>query len=408
MKKRKEEEIESLLKELPRVEDRQSKEDLYRSISPKLNKQKRKVAPWVLPTVASVAVVLLMAVFIPVFFGNMNPSTMEESSNDERAASESSSTEEEKEDTGQDSALLEDEEDHSDKGEESSKIQEVKPNDEEAVEEETVPPDEPDSQEGEAIQESTNLDSLIMASSEQPAPIVAHPGMNAEVIIPLAASSNNNIPFGAMGLSERVIEELEYDVNEEEQRATVTFPDQFTVNGSAWAKAIVDSIRWELEAYEVTTIEVQSESGAPVSLGNYGEVEELPVINEGEYYYKVYQYEDAAERFLVPIPAAQTISFKDALAKMKEKGDGLYVTPAVPDHVKFSSINENEGLVTIQIEHQAWASEQQLLTMVEAVLATAKQFGYEEVSFEGINVRRFSSYDLDNPIPVPSAVNPIR
>lgn len=50
---------------------------------------------------------------------------------------------------------------------------------------------------------------------------------------------------------------------------------------------------------------------------------------------------------------------------------------------------------------------QELLTMVEAILMTAKSFGFDSVKFENMSIQQIGNYDLNNPIKDPNGVNPI-
>ncbi|UOK56899.1 hypothetical protein MGI18_19400 [Bacillus sp. OVS6] len=45
--------------------------------------------------------------------------------------------------------------------------------------------------------------------------------------------------------------------------------------------------------------------------------------------------------------------------------------------------------------------------MLEAILMTAKEFGYENVKFEGINVDRVGDMNVTEAVPVPFSPNPV-
>ncbi|WP_406944058.1 hypothetical protein ACJA3J_11535 [Halobacillus sp. SY10] len=408
MKKRNDEDIKKVLGELPSMDDRQSKETLYQKVSSRVNTPKRKVAPWLFPGLATIAVLLVLAVFIPVFFSNNGMLTVEESADRANENAESSSATEETA-PSLDSSTSESEE-------ESAEIKEAEP----SSEDKDLPPEENAEEESQEKEEESKLEetqeepeaeleSLVLRSDEGGYDTVSYPGKNAEVILPTLQKQQEVDTFSPerYGLAERAVEGIEYEVDETEGSAVVTFPDGFTVSGSAWASAIVESIRWDLENFQLEEIFVQTESGNPVNLGSYGEMSEVPVIQQREYIFQLYQYEGSSERLLAPISVDGSPTFQDALSLMKEKGRGLFVSPAVPEHVQFTSTTVDEGIVNINLQHESWASEQQLLTMVEAILVTAGQFGFEKVKFTGINVREFSTYDLEEPIDVPDRINPV-
>ncbi|MBX0356179.1 hypothetical protein [Halobacillus sp. Nhm2S1] len=404
MKKRSDEDIKEALGNLPSMEDRQSKDLLYQKVSSRVNKPKRKAAPWLFPGLATIAVLLVLAVFIPVFFSNNGMLTVEESADRTNENAESSTANEETTPSFDSPP--------SENGEENAEIKETEP----SSEEKNLPSeknDENQTQENASKLEEkqgepdTELDSLVLSKDEDGYTTRSYPGKNGEVILPIPQKQEASFTPERYGLAERAVGELEYQVDETEGSAVVTFPDGFNVSGSAWASAIVESIRWDLENFNLDEIIVQTESGNPVSLGSYGEISEVPVIQQGEYIFQLYQYEDSPERLLAPISVDGSPTFQDALSMMKERGRGLYVSPAVPEHVQFNTVTADEGVVSINLQHESWAGEQQLLTMVEAILATAGQFGFEKVKFNGVNVSKFSTYDLEEPIDVPQGINPV-
>ncbi|CDQ19460.1 hypothetical protein SAMN05192559_104313 [Halobacillus karajensis] len=404
--KRKDKELEQLMKRLPSVEDRQSKEDLYQKISARVNKQKRKKAPWVLPGLATMAVVLVLAVFIPVFLNDNQLLTVDESSKDTHENKEFSTSS--SEDHSSDQTFQSKEADR-------AEIEEAKPHRSKQKEEQpAIEGNEEETEEQESgsapLANDSELDSMITMSSNNGFEIMAYPGRNAEVVLPLSINKEaSKIDLDKYGLADRMTTSLQYEINEQKAEAVVIFPNDFQVNGSASTQTIVESIRWELEnvAPQLERILIRKENGNPVVLGNYGEMTELPVIEQGEYIFMLYQFEDLSERLLVPIAIDTPLTFQEALKNMKEKGNGLFVKPPVPEHVQFTTIQSKEGLVTIELHHKSWASEQQVLTMIEAILATGAQFGFKEIQFKGLNVSEFSTYNLKEPIPVPERINPI-
>ncbi|SFK01434.1 hypothetical protein SAMN04487936_106147 [Halobacillus dabanensis] len=408
MKKHKDEDVENLLNKLPSIEDRQSKEAVFQKVSSRVNKKKRKTPPWLLPGMATIAAVVLLAVFIPVYFNNNNEMFTGEESTDQMHTTSDTYSSSEFEETEEAIPSAEDE----------SEVEEARP-EENDNEREDASIAEDDGKESEVpkteennvqtVEDTNGFNSLIAGPNIEQYETVTYPGMNGEVVLPLVPVTENleQVPSTSYGLAERATSDLKYEISEQGDTVTVIFPEDFSVSGSSWTQAIIESIRWDLAHLETDTIMIQTESGAPVPLGNYGEMTEIPAIKNGEYVFKLYQYEGSDEQLLAPVAVEASPSFLEALHLMKESGQALYVKPAIPSHVQFTEVSTEEGLVTINVDHQAWASEQQLLTMVEAILATAEQFGFHAVQFEGINVREFSPYNLDEPIAVPEKINPM-
>ncbi|WP_226579444.1 hypothetical protein [Halobacillus litoralis] len=389
MKKQKNNDVEKRLRQLPSLKDHQSKEKLYLSVRARVNIPERKFPPWLFPSLATLTVILLLTVFIPTFINQMNPVTMEDSSEGSHSKSDSS-LEESK------GAEKLPEQDKTDKNhpleKNSNQTQEHSSTD-------------THSNDSNTSEDSVEVNSLLAGNGE--GKTYAYPGMNGETVVPLTQTSSlsDRVPAGSLGLSERITEDLTIDI--EQGRAKVIFPDQFKVSGSSYSQMVIDSIRWELEGENIKTIQLETSSGRAVPLGNYGEVKELSPIEKGEYIFKLYQFEGSSHKFLAPVQVPDETSFREALQMMKTRGNEKFITSPVPGHVQLATVETSSEEVSIQVEHQAWASEQQVLTMMEAIMATAHQFGYKEVKFEGIQVQSFSFYDLDQPIQVPEKVNPI-
>ncbi|ARI77214.1 hypothetical protein [Halobacillus mangrovi] len=394
-KHRTDEELENMLRQLPPIEDHQSKQELYHKISPEVQKTKRKMAPWIMPSLATAVVILLLAVVIPVFLNMVNSSQMEQSTSD-NSASEANRTME--------SAEMPDESVDPENSQPSTEGAKTERESEQSVSSSTE----------EANQSSLDKQAELAEQTENSLVKEVLPGKNAQVIIPFTkvyenGRSEDNQAFvpSEYGLSESLLKDVQIDIEDHEKRATVTFPDDFTVNGSTWAEMLTESIRWKVEAYSVETIKLESTSGGAVHIGPYGEINELTPINNGEYYYQLYKTPDSPTEFLVPLKLDEGRTILEALMEMKKEKHLNYVSPPVPAHVKFSSVSEREGQLLVEVSHGKWSNEREVTTMIEAILMTAKQFGYENVQLDGIKLAGFSAYNLEEPIGVPERMNTI-
>ncbi|MGP4070278.1 hypothetical protein [Halobacillus sp. B29] len=381
-----EDELKELLGEFPKIEDKQNKENLYRSIEPKLNKRKRRIAPWITPSMATAAVLLILAIVLPVLLSSLPTNEYSGSADQEESSTESAN------ESGRDQAETTEQK--------PSEIEDSSRN------EDTTPSS--DNNETESpftLQDrSPDIESYVL------------PGKNGEVVVPFTVikpgdQEDKNISSlvnpAEWGLAEDLIKDLTFNIDEERNQAEVIFPDNFSISGSAYTSIISESIRWKLYPYEVKNIKLQTESGSPVVLGNLGKIETLPVVEQNRYYYQIYSDQGSERQFLVPIKAERELSIQEALNRMKEKHTSNNVDSAVPNHVTFSSVAVEGSVLTMTVEHESWASDQQLMMMIDAVLATAKNFGFNEVIFDNINHEINSFYNLNEPIPVPTFINPI-
>ncbi|MGP4076980.1 hypothetical protein [Halobacillus sp. K22] len=387
-----EDELKELLEEFPKIEDKQSKEDLYRSIEPKLNKRKRKIAPWITPSMATVAVLLILAIVLPVFLSSLPSNEYSGSSDQEEASTESAS----------------------ERAQDQAETTQQKPSIQDDVNREEGNNFPSEEQRAQSIENAESAYTIPNPSPGMESYVL--PGKNGEVVVPFTVVKPDDqedknlsslVKAEEWGLAEDLLKDLTFDIDEERNEAEVIFPDNFSISGSAYTSIISESIRWRLYPYDVKSIKLKTESGSPVVLGNFGKINTLPVVEQKRYFYQIYSDQGSERQFLVPIKAERELSIQDALNRMKEKQTYNNVASAVPNHVTFSSVAAEGSVLTVTVEHDSWASDEQLMMMIDAVLATAENFGFNEVIFDNINQEINSYYNLNEPVPVPTFINPI-
>lgn len=385
--------IESMLEKLPSVKDKQTKADLYHKVRPKLDgKRKKHYTRWLVPGAASIAVVFVLLLIIPAYLDDANNQF-----ND--TAGETSTYSTEGFDSGSDSSQggspTESEAGNGLEGERPE--EQISDNEQSDIILDNKPED-----------ELKRLTAPTLSEGMRPA---VYMDPNAQIYIPVTWISKQEKS------SAPILEDLQpekyglipvptpYRVNKKEGEATVIFPNDFSVNGSSNAISIVQSLRWRMEFSQIDSIKVQTENGDAVSLGNYGDVDQLPAIQQGRYYYQL--YENKGYNYLVPVSINGDSSIESALQLMKI--DRNSTISAIPAHVNFESVKQDVERLLIQINHGEWSNSQQRLTAIESVLMTARQFGYEEVLFTGMEMETDTNsvYDFSTPIQVPEIVNPI-
>ncbi|MCA0970307.1 hypothetical protein LCM20_06880 [Halobacillus litoralis] len=355
--------IENLVKQLPSVQDQQRKDELYQNVQKKMNKSEKKKAPWLVPAFASVAVVLVMVMIIPSIWSSMNlqfqssqPEMGEESGGESSSGDEASSSEQ-------------------------------------------------------ATMESadTAMPALNrMTTSRVEGKPMVYFDSQAQVVVPVSWVTNEPVPdedlssiaAEAYGLTEP---SARYSFEMENNEANVVFPAGFKAKGSATENAIVRSIQWRAEANSAIRINVSTEEGGPVNLGNRGEVTQLSTIESSSYVYHLFTSTTGVQ-FLVPVPFEGTI--EEALESLKR--DQSNTSAPVPPHLVFEQIDTTDDILNLTVSHDSWRVDQNRMTAVEAILMTAKQYGFEEVQFQGITPSEDAEFDYTKPIPVPGNVNPLQ
>lgn len=380
--------IEELLKSLPSIQDKQNKDDLYRKINNRINKPKKPKPQWIVPAFASVFVLFILVMIVPSIFSSMSGQFSQSSNEQSTTESAESSMEGNTESSGE----LTGEESGSDDASDERVADDEAENAQSDTEEETDATDDP---------EPLAVERYTTTSEGVPRVYFDSQG---QVIIPVTWMTETADPGSfspdLYGLTQV---DADYTFTTVENGVEIVFPSDFVSNGSAYDQALTRSIQWRAQAYDAESIRLRTEEGEPVNLGNFGKIEELSPIPEGSYIYHLFT-STTGDRFLVPI--AFNGSLEEAMENLKE---GRPTTEApIPEHVSFNSIDPMGNTVQIDLAHDAWKDPQDRITAVEAMLMTAKQYGFEQVLFTGISPREDSIYNYQQQIVVPNAINPLQ
>jgi hypothetical protein len=141
-----------------------------------------------------------------------------------------------------------------------------------------------------------------------------------------------------------------------------------------------------------------------IDFGQFGTIHEL-ALTKTKTAYKLYS--DEQNNLLVEVPLDEYTTIEEALAEMQIGEEDYNVFPTVPDELEFSVVTRGEQL-DISLDNEVAIEDSRTGTiMVEAILMTAKSFGYDFVKLNNISGDRVGYYDVSEPLQVPDAVNPI-
>ncbi|WP_028783073.1 hypothetical protein [Thalassobacillus devorans] len=373
------------LGQMPAIHDHQAKDELYDKISVHMKESKpdKKKSDF-LPVFAFITVLLLAAIITPAMMMNR--------SNDELNSSESQNYE-----AATESGI-------SENTEESAELFETQ--DEGKVTEQNLP--------------VSDFESHLVFEMDEGANYVASvaAGSNAEHIIPLTIKgTDSNAVFRKVTASAAKIAErlgvsffpLEgAEIIAEGETGEIIFSKDFQTQGSSSDVILQRSIEHVFRQYGVSEVKLSYEDGRPFEMGNYGIVESMKVSPDQKVSYKIYRSSESNPILLAPIELNENASIDEAVEIMASPGGGEYIYSPLPDGVEVD-VNENSGhelLIRVKTTGQLQAN-QKAMTMIEALLATAASFGYEQVQFEGLPFAGIRTYDFTEPIATPEAVNPI-
>jgi hypothetical protein len=377
------------LTNMPDVKDSRSKEEIYHQISSRLSQEVKTGGRkrW-LPFVSAIAAALLFFILLPVLLHMDMQQTIEEHSpnqtnnlqiQDNQASPYS-----------QENSRQETMADHDSSGQESSL---EKPDDE----------------------------SLVVRSVGQDENIyfAGIPDIQEQYVIPFAF-----IHAGERDLQrfynnmDQYISELdhftgtymfanaEFTFKQSESEVALALPDDFSIEGSTAAKNIFEHILTAMfSPYGTEIVTLHTNDGKPAVLEPFDVIGELSLPDMIPASYKLYEPDDS--KMLIPIPNDEQTGIEEAIQKMKEDEKEFHIYRTIPDDIQFTIEKENTHLNFILTDDTDFKEDRRSVDMIEAVLMTAKSYGYEQVKFDNTDIEHLGPYNLTEPVPVPEAVNPV-
>ncbi|NSL50491.1 GerMN domain-containing protein [Calidifontibacillus erzurumensis] len=394
-----EEQLEKLLQNMPKVKDTQDPEQLFTIISSRIEEKEQKPLlkeekstwkkkSWLLPTLASIAAIVIVAIVSPSFL-------YEQKKNEKQVAF----------DSQKENAALNEQNEQTERENFTMMAREM-------------PSTVIDSSISHVITSKGDAEEILT---------VAIPDRNVQFVVPVSFVVPNNetetkldrmetiqehLYEDAWGLSNYILENVQYSEDKSSQALIVNVPANHTFGqGSAMEVIFLATVKEMAKQMGYQSVIFETEGKPGILLGNYGEITTLDLQKEeakGVYY--IFQPEGYLQKFLVPFP--KEVSFSKALEMMKmpNEMDKRQLKPAIPEEIKIKSakIDPKKNVAIVDFaEGTIVPNDENGLLMIEAILMTAKEFGVSAVEFNNVGVDIIGQYNLQNSIPVPLAVNPM-
>lgn len=159
-----------------------------------------------------------------------------------------------------------------------------------------------------------------------------------------------------------------------------------------------------LKYQNVDTIFLEEESKPGVEFSHTGLIYEH-IINDENSGYLLFPTEEYL--FFTPSPNGFD-SIEEALIDMKKENKTYNLQPTIPNQLTFSLEDEGTGKLNIMFQDGTeLVDDDEAIRMIEAVLLTAKEYGYESVQFENAPIDKIGRFNLSEPLQVPIAPNPV-
>jgi hypothetical protein len=259
------------------------------------------------------------------------------------------------------------------------------------------------------------------ALNDQDIVVVGIPDQQSQIIIPISvpvkkhepaaeqlAMATSKIDEQKWGISKRLLDGVTIAPSRESNQVWfVRVPKQHPVfsegpmGESLFLASIEETICWM--GGKIVRFFTEKKEG--MALHYRGYVKELEIPNKKRAYY-LYWSGPTHPVFLVPSPQ-RVPTFLEALKQMKKDGNGP-LRSAVPKEVGIKKVSVQNDLVVIEFTEDSKLNElPSVQWMVEAILLTAKEFGFRTVTFKGGGIKQIGPYMFGEKIAVPVGPNPI-
>lgn len=171
-------------------------------------------------------------------------------------------------------------------------------------------------------------------------------------------------------------------------------------------RLLVNSLYHMMQPLNVETIFFTTDGNQGADFAHYGTLTELEVPSQIKNIYKLYQVSDEHPVWIIPIPANSDSSIEEAINAMYEGNENFSIRASIPENITIENIEESKDLLTITFSKSVnLTPTEPTVYMIDAILMTAKSFGYEEVHFRNANIDQIGPYNLEEIIQVPAAIN---
>lgn len=392
-----EKQIENLLRDLPKVTDKRSPEEIYQTLTVK--RTRKRLPGWLVPSVAASAALILLLILSPSLSGWQNSA-----SNSEKAES------------GAELAKTEMKEESQDAGDSVPRNNQMKfsdvddsagePNSE--IQDGPLEQDQPTAVYSEDINGYNVLTYAIPEPNAQiavPITVLVH-SKGGETWFELFEQTMKTLQEEKWGLADYFPLNAQLSYIEETEEVHVDVPaDHQYGSGSASETAFERILAQSLPYERVKKINFSTEGQKGIELGNTGNVTELQIKDRKRHAYYFYYPEGNANPYIVPAEESYD-TVAEALQQMLKDRKELGLKASLPEQFRddLVSLKHDEKVLLIKLADGSRLPGD-FLHSLEAIMLTAKNFGFEAVRLENAAPDSIGPFDLSEDLPLPVGPN---
>ncbi|MGJ7919943.1 negative regulator of sigma-X activity [Neobacillus sp. LXY-4] len=376
----KEEHLEELLKQMPKVNDNRNPDDLYQLISNNVKKKKR--TSWIIPGFSSLAAIILMIILIPSFFdvdNRVNHDSIQESKSMDKAEKRESTS------------LKMTQDSNSNQMEALIAINKTAVYEEDLAGKELLTFGIPDKSALNVVPVSVLVNKQASKSWFD----------YFNEIMPILTEENwgltDYFPLNGTWTYHRQEKTINFDVPSDHQYGLGS------ASQTMFERSLAMTFRGQNEIHKIT---LSTSNNPGINLGNseLTQIDLLAVRKDRHPYLLMYTGNYQEPLF---VPTQETVpSFEAALDAMRISEPTLGLTSAIPEGLNIDHIVTDKKTAVIYFENQAEIPETpEMIYGVEAILLAAKSFDFSTVEFKHDETKQIGPFQLNTPINVPLAAN---
>ncbi len=381
--------IENTLKRMPIIEDHRDPQEIYQNIYSKVQKKEKKVC--LLPTFATVAAIIIFTMIAPSLLKeNLSLESIGHDTNGDNLVQMTLRDPNDADVASQESMALDDEDIHS-------------------YVVSSVP-----------IGKTLLTYGLLDETGQNVIPVsILVDSNHQKSVVELLTENATKLPIHEIGLSMFPLKEYQFYeeerfINSEKNKVrdgnyiTIDIPEKQMLRGSSQIQNFEQSVRETFRWLGYKTAEY-STNGVPDIETDQGVISGTSLIQNEKKGYFLYQLETGSSSAFLAAPPVEYEDFETALNQMHKPVEQYQLKPSIPSEIKINKIEMEEKHVVVHFQEGTVLEEtNEHIFMINAIMMTAKEFGYETISFAGVNEStQIGNIILENKNTVPVAPNPI-
>ncbi|WP_040208300.1 hypothetical protein [Neobacillus jeddahensis] len=387
-------ELEELLQQLPKIQDHRDPRDIYQNLSLK----RRKMKPWIVPSIAAAAALLLFFILIPQFMDGTKVSY--ENAQEEKASTKNNDIK--LNEKHEDSTIAMEKDSNSPKEQIFSG----------AVKKEQVG--------------TSGLKTAIYEDEIGNGRVLTYwiPDQQAQILIPVSIIVSDSkekswltlynekmasLKEAEWGLSDFYPLNVKLKLDEKNNNILVDAPtDHQYGQGSAIETNFLDVLNKDISSNSNSKKLIFTTNGEPgIQLGNFGDIQELNVEDVKRHAFFFYYPEGSESKLPLLTPSIDTYTdVQAAIEAMKTDPAVSELKSSLLPLLPINDISILDKTLLISFKGNTSLLNDQLTTSsFEALLLTAKEFGLEKIIVKDSPLKNIGTFDLSKETKVPVAPN---